>query len=463
MRVAFAIVLMGGLASAAPVDPNSAPSRLIGAAIGGENAYAIAQSLSDGVGQRIAGSAQSEKAIAWAEAEMKSLGLERVHREAVKVPHWVRGAESLEVVSPEFMVGRALHVAALGGSIGTSPDGLSGEIVEVDSFDALKALGDAVRGKIVFFNKAMQRTQDFVGYGSVVGLRGHGAVAAAKQGAIGAIIRSVGTAGNQLVHTGATRYDDGVEKIPFAAVSLEDADLLHRLLSRSSAVKIKLTLGAKFLPEVDSFSVVGEVRGSERPNEIVLIGAHLDSWDLGAGAIDDAAGCGIVLETARMLAHLKPRLRRTLRVVLYQNEEYGLSGARAYALAHQSELAAHVAAIEADSGAGRALGYGVVGDAKSVELMKKLTAPMAGLHLLPVRMADEMGADLIPLQERGVPILGVDQDVSRYFDWHHTAADTMDKIDPLEIAQATAAFAGLTWSIADSIERLPASKPAPKW
>ena len=298
-----------------------------------------------------------------------------------------------------------------------------------------------------------------------VGLRGHGAVEAARLGAAAALIRAPqasAPAPARLPHTGATRYDDKVPAIPYAALAAEDAELLHRL-GQSGPVKVKLRLDVGQKGEADSANVVGELPGKEKPDEIVLIGAHLDSWDLGDGAIDDGAGIGIVLESARLLSTLGAAPHRTIRVVLFMNEENGLSGARAYAEAHKAELPKHVAALECDSGAGRPLGYAVAGGVPSVEMVKKLIAPLAGLHLDEVISTDEAGADLIPLQRAGVPVLGLNQDMSSYFDWHHTAADTLDKIDPMELSLDVAAFAWITHSLADGAERLPAPPPPPQW
>jgi Zn-dependent M28 family amino/carboxypeptidase len=306
------------------------------------------------------------------------------------------------------------------------------------------------------------RSRNFEGYGSVVGMRGHGAVEAARLGAAAALIRSVGTGAYRLPHTGATRYDEKVPAIPFAAIAAEDADLLHRLLAAGEPVRVKLRLDVGWKGEVDSANVVGELPGREKPDEIVVIGAHLDSWDLGEGALDDAAGVAIVLETARLLAQLGPT-RRTVRVVLFMNEENGLSGAKAYAETHKAEVAKHVAALEADAGAGRPLGFTVAGGAPAVALVKKWVAPLASLHLEDVVATDEAGADLIPLQRAGVPVLSLNQDMSSYFDWHHTAADTLDKIDPIDLALDAAAFAWLTYSVASSDEKLPAPPAPPKW
>jgi carboxypeptidase Q len=442
-----------------PPDLGRAIAAIAGNAVIGGHAFAIVQSLVDEVGQRLAGSPSAERGVEWALRQMRALGLKNVHKELVKVPRWVRGAESVEIVAP---VARALHATALGGSVATPAGGISGEILEVSSFDELKAAGARVQGKIVLFNKPMTRTRGFEGYGSAVGLRGHGAVEAARLGAAAALIRSVGTGAYRLPHTGATRYDDKVPSIPFAALAVEDADLLHRLAA-AGPVKVKLRLDVGWKGEVESANVVGELPGRDKSDELVVIGAHLDSWDLGEGALDDGSGVAIVLETARLLGGLDRPLRRTVRVVLFMNEENGLSGAKAYAEAHKAELPKHVAALEADAGAGKPIGCSVAGGPASVAMLKKLNATMSALHLDEVSGTDETGADLIPMQRAGVPVLGVNQDMTNYFDWHHTAADTLDKIDPADLGLNVAALGWLTLVLAESAERLPAPPPPPQW
>jgi carboxypeptidase Q len=454
-------------ATATAASPATAASRIAGAELTGSQAHAILQSLTDNVGARFAGTPGAERAIEWALAEMRRVGLKNVRRETVKVPRWVRGEEQVEVVAPSS---HPLHAVALGGSVGTPPEGLTAEVVEVTSFDELKALGERVRGKIVLFNKAMMRTRGFEGYGTAVPQRSRGAVEAARLGAVAVLVRSVGTGAFRLPHTGALRYDNAVPKIPAAALALEDADLLHRLLagspsapgaaSVSAPVKVRLRLGAHMEGEVESANVVGELPGQGRPEEVVLIGAHLDSWDLATGALDDGAGCAIVLETARLLSQLGLVPRRTLRVVLFMNEEFGLSGARAYAETHKSELSRHVAAMESDSGAGKPYGLSVAGGEATVAMVRTLMEPLRALGVAEVRGAEETGADLIPLKGHGIPMLGILQDVSSYFDWHHTAADTLDKVDPFELSLAAAAFAVMAHAVADLPTRLPVSPPA---
>ncbi len=434
-------------------------------------ALQLTRELADNVGARLAGSKGAEQAVRWAVAAMQRAGLSNVRKEPVRVPRWLRGEESAELLGETV---QPLRIATLGGSVGTRAAGseavtpIEAEVVEVDSFEALAKLGEKARGRIVLFNKEMVRSRDFQGYADVVALRGRGAVRAAKFGAVAALVRSTGTGFHRQPHTGAMRYEDGTPRIPAAALAAEDAELLHRRLQSGETVRVRLRLGARLDGEVDSWNVVGEVPGRAQPDEVVLLGAHLDSWDLGTGALDDGAGCGIVLDTARRMAQaarMAPTQapRRTVRVVLFMNEELGLSGARAYAEAHRSELSKHVAAMEADSGAGAPFAYRVTGGAAAQKVVQSWLLPFAAQVPQDVGMTDEWGADLLPLQAANVPVIGVAQDVSEYFEWHHTAGDTFDKIRPRELAQAQAAFFALAHAAANAETRLPPSPKPPRF
>jgi Zn-dependent M28 family amino/carboxypeptidase len=431
---------------------------LIGSALEGEGSYEIARGLADGVGHRLAGSAGAERAVAWALAELRRAGLSNVRAEKVKVPRWERGPRAQEwgkIVAP---VEQELALTALGGSVGTGAAGVSGEVIEVRSFAELSGLPAAqVAGKIVLFNVAMERRQDGMGsYADVAAYRGKGAIAAAEKGAAAALVRSLGVASYRLPHTGAMRYAEKVKKIPAAAVSAEDADLLHRLLERGP-VRVRVGLGCRNLPEGESANVIGEVRGRERPEEIVLLSAHLDSWDVGTGAVDDAAGVAMVIGAARAMVRAGLVPRRTVRVVLFANEESGLGGAKGYAQAHRAEIGRHVAALEADSGGGRPLGFRVRG-AEAARALRGIVAPLAGIGAGQVTVGDAGGADLLPI-DKEVPIFHLAQDTSRYFEWHHTMADTLDKIDPVELGLGTAAIAVAAYGVADQEERLPLQQP----
>jgi hypothetical protein len=442
---AIAAVLAAGPASAQKVDG----AKLLQRALAERGAYQRAVRLADEVGARLAGSAAGDRAVAWAVAELKASGFSNVHTEPVTVQSWRRGPDDrVELLGPN---GRRLHALALGLSPGTRPEGVRAEVVEVDSFAALHQLGDKVRGKIVFYNRAMKRSTGFDQYGTVGALRFMGAAEAGKLGAVGAVVRSIGTGWHRLPHTGATEYEPGVPKIPFAALAAEDAELLHRALQRGPQ-QLALSLSCGPGPKVQSANVVGELPGRGHPEQIVLLGAHLDSWDVGDGALDDGAGVGIAIEAARLAADLHPK--RTLRVVLYMNEEYELSGAKAYADAHATELGRHVAAMEADAGAGPPLGFDVVGEAGAAIVRRWLEGTRE-----PVKAVPRTGSDLTVLA--GVPQLAIDQDVSDYFEWHHTDGDTADKIDPEAIERSAAAFARLAAEAADRDETLPRLPPNP--
>jgi hypothetical protein len=366
---------------------------------------------------------------------------------------WIRGEEEARVVAPHP---HPLAVTALGGSVATPPEGLEAEVMEAASFEDLERLGDAVRGRIVLFNRDMGRGPDD-GYGTVSRLRVLGAGEAARHGAVGMLLRSLGTAAYRLPHTGMMSYPEEGERIPAAAVAEEDADLLHRLLASGEPVRVRLRLTCESRPDVEEANVVGEIRGRAAPDEVVVIGAHLDSWDLGTGALDDGFGVVVVMEAMRLLRALDLTPRRTVRAVLFANEENGLRGGRGYAEAHAEALHRHVAAIESDSGGAALRGWGISAGDGAVEILTQLAAPLALLGGGDVR-AGGGGADISPMRPAGVPQIGLRQDSARYFDYHHTAADTLDKVDPEHLAANAAALAVMAYSLAEwqgTLPRLP--------
>lgn len=436
----LAVLRPGSMRRARPASPPSIAPDLV-------------RSLSDEVGPRLSGSPGDARAVAWALRTMRSLGLANVHAEPVRVPRWERGAGAGEVTAP---FAQTVALAALGGSVATPPEGLEAEVVEVGSLDALAALPEAaVRGRIVYLHRVMERTRTGAGYGDAVGGRVRGAIAAARKGAVAFLLRSVGTDASRAPHTGFMRYDDAVARIPAAALSTTDGDLLHRLGQRADGgpVRFRLTLGCRALPDADSANVVGEVVGSALPREVVLLGAHLDSWDLGTGALDDGAGVAIVLAAAQRVASARPP-RRTVRVVLFANEENGGAGGRAYAEAHRDELAQHVAAIEADAGDGRVGAVAYAGDRARRTAFHRVAE---ALRPLGVRERDDEahgGADLGPLVPAGVPRVDLSQDMSRYFDHHHTANDTPAVLDERAIDQAVDAWVRAVGELASMDETL---------
>ncbi len=454
------------LAPAADADPPAAPpvtaATLQRDALASRHAFGFVQSLCDTVGPRLAGSSGDRAAVAWGLHAMNDMGLQAVHAEPVKVTHWERGEARAEILgeSPRPMV-----VAALGGSVATPPGGLTAGIVEAANIEELQRLGpEAVRGKIVFLDPIMRRARDGSGYGQAVGARSSGARAAQALGASALLIRSIGTDHDRVAHTGAKRKDD--HEIPAAAISVPDAEMLHRVLEKDRATRVHLLLTPRLLPDADSADVVGDVPGRERPDEIVLVGAHLDSWDLGTGAIDDGAGVAIALETARLVAALPQRPRRTVRVVLFANEEHGLEGAKTYAKVHAGEAAKHVVATEADLGGDAVYAVQWKGDPAAHERFVALARALAPLGVERDDAEGGAGADVTPLMELGVPVLELKQDASRYFDIHHTANDTLDKIDPPTLARAAAAFATAVWTAAEmegDFGRIPEGQRKARW
>ena len=418
--------------------------RLVGAALTEGHVYARLAELTDGIGPRLSGSEGEKAAVQWAKRAFEADGV-KVWLEPVKVPRWVRGAESGRVLASERFREHPLALLALGGSVATPPEGVTAEVLEVRSLEEVAALGDKVKGKVVFFNHSMSEAED---YGKVAGLRTRGASVAAKAGAVATLVRSLATASLRTPHTGAMRYEEEVPRIPAAAVSVEDAELLHRLLA-AGPVKVELKLSSQTLADADSFNVVAEVPGREKPREVVLLGAHLDSWDVGTGAHDDGAGVTMVMEAARLIGKLKPAPRRTVRVVLFANEENGLRGGRAYAEAHAAELGNHVAALEMDSGGGRPLGVALRAGPGGEELVRPWLRPLEALGAGSLLAGDAGGADLSPLVPARVPFVGVRVDSSRYFDVHHSAADTLDKVDAKDLARSTAAVAWVAYVLAE--------------
>ncbi len=428
-------------------------------AFAGSRASEWIRSLIDQSGPRLSGSPGDRASVAWGLETLKALGFAKVRAEKVMVPVWQRGIESGDVTAP-FL--HKLFLTALGGSVATPEAGLEGELVEVGSLDELAEKSEAaVRGKIVFFNKRMRRTSDGAGYGETVPVRSSGASRAAKKGAIGVLIRSVGTDSNRTPHTGSLRYEEGAPKIPAAALSNPDADLLERLDREGKPVRVRFTLGCRDRGETESANVIGEIPGRGKPEEIVLLGGHRDSWDLGEGAIDDGAGCGIVIEAARLIGGLRKRPLRSIRVVLFANEENGLAGGKTYSETHSAELERHVAALEADLGSGRPIGLAWNAGPSAEPLVREIAALLAPLGASDVTSTGAGGADISRLILAGVPLFSVRQDASRYFDWHHTANDTFDKIEPESLDRVTAAVAVFTWvaaNVPQPFERIPKEK-----
>lgn len=402
--------------------------------------------MTDTFGPRHSGSPNLDAALRWAEAEMKKDGLQNVRLEPVMVPHWIRGDESLEILEP---FPNSVPLLGLGGSVSTRPEGVSGELMVVGSFDELTARQNEARGRIVLFNVP------YTTYGETVRYRGGGASAAAKVGAVAALVRAVGPPGMRTPHTGGMRYDETAPKIPTAAIPTEDADRFARMVKRGQNVVLRLKMEARFVADAPSANLIGELRGTEKPEEIVLVGCHIDSWDVGTGAMDDGGGCVVTWEALRLLKNLGLQPKRTIRVVLFTNEENGLAGGEAYRDAHRAELDKHVLALESDSGVFKPRGFGFTGsDAarKTLTEIASLLKPLGADTIGP----QGGGADIGPSVAAGkIPSASLEVDGSKYFLLHHTPADTVDKLDPKDLADNSAAIAFLAYVVADLPQALP--------
>lgn len=449
---------LGALSSSALAQPEWASlysetaAKLIAAGLKDVNGWRKLMHWCDRIGHRLSGSSALEQALEWSASEMKREGLSNVRLLPVKVPYWVRGAESCEMIAPT----RArIHMLGLGGSVDTPPDGLEAEVLCVSSFDDLDRLpSDLVRGRIVVYN------QPFEGYGRTVRYRSEGAIRAAGKGAVAALVRSVTPLSLRSPHTGMMRYQEGVPKIPFAAISVEDAGRIARLLATGANVRLKLTMEARTHPDADSANLVAEIPGREKPSEVVVLGGHSDSWDVGQGAHDDASGCIACWQAVQLVRELNLQPRRTLRLCFWTNEENGLRGGDAYAAWTGQAVSDHVAAIEMDSGAERPIGFGLTITGASPDVQARALARLKAIAtLLEPTGATQMtagggGADIGPLMRQGVPGIGHRTTGEHYMDWHHSEADTLDKIDPADFSRSIAALSVLAFVLADMPERL---------
>ncbi len=436
------------------LDAYRAPaSQLIGAALADQAAFEKLAYLGDTFGSRLSGSRGLELAIEWAQAEMKREGLENVRAEPVMVPRWVRGKESLVLLDP---LERPLVMLGLGNSIGTPAAGITADAIVVSSYDELERRAAEVKGKIVVFNVP------FTNYGETVQYRGGGASRAAKLGAVAMLLRSVGPIGLRTPHTGGLNYDETLPKIPAAAISAEDAATLARLHARKQSTRMRLMMEARFEPDAQSYNVIGEIRGRETPDEVVVVSGHFDSWDTGNGMMDDGGGCIAAWEAVRLMLKLNLRPRRTVRVVLYTNEENGLRGGTAYRDQHKDELARHVMMLESDSGVFRPLGVGFSGSARARATVQQVATLLTGIDAH--RVADSGGgADIGPsVRAAQIPSMSLEVDGSEYFTYHHTPADTLERLNPQDVAKGVATIAVMSYVIADLPERLPVDAGSPR-
>jgi carboxypeptidase Q len=432
--------------------------KLRDAALSSDYALRQAAHLTENIGPRLSGSPQAQHAVEYVSEELRRLGLD-VKLQKIMVPHWVRGEEQARLtVFPGQAPGttQKIVLAALGGSAATPPEGLTAEVVVVNNFDELAAHGrEKVAGRIVLFNEKFDERmaaqgEAFEAYDRAVVYRREGAKAAKDLGAVASLIRSVGTADYRLPHTGTSN----AAGIPAAAVTAEDADLLADL-TRQGRVVMNLILTPQTLADAVSYNVIADLKGSEHPEQIVIVSGHLDSWDLGTGAIDDAAGVAVAMQVANLCKQLGLRPKRTLRVIAWMNEENGSRGSNAYAAEYKADLANHVGAMESDAGAGHTIGFQGSVKPATVEALRPVEKVLAVIGADILKNSDDSGADIEPMGSSGVPLFGTMQDGRTYFYYHHTAADTLDKIHPQELAQNAAAMAVFSYALADMPQILP--------
>lgn len=433
---------------AGPVRPElqERADRLVRLALEEGQAYGILRRLVETAPHRLAGSSGAERAVEWGVEEMQRLGLERVRRETCMVPRWIRGPlERLTTTDGE----QQFAITALGGSIGTAEGGITGEVLMVRRVEDLATLGEAAQGKIVFFNRPMNPAllNTFAAYGGAVDQRSSGPIEAAKAGAVAVIVRSMTTLINDYPHTGATNYHDDVTKIPAAAISTAGAERLATMLG-SGAVRLRLELSCRTEPDVESANVVGDLRGTDRADEIVLIGGHLDCWDLGQGAHDDGAGIAHCLAAIDLIQRAGLRPRRTIRVVLYMNEENGIRGAKAYVEQHRHELDKHRYAIESDRGGLDPRGFTSSARGARLEAVKSLADPLRP-HGMGVVIPGGGGVDISFLGKTGTELYGLMPSSQRYFDFHHSDLDRIEAVNSRELELGAAAMAYMASVLAD--------------
>jgi Zn-dependent M28 family amino/carboxypeptidase len=434
-------------------------SAIKAAALSDDYAYRQLAHLTENIGPRPSGSVQARAAVDYVAEELRRLGLE-VRLQPVLVPHWVRGAESATLVEYPGMASgttQKIVLTALGGSGSTPAEGFTADVVAVNNFEELTALGrDKVAGKIVLFNEIFDKQKAtaglaFVAYGESVRYRAAGAKAAADLGAVAALVRSVGSADFRLPHTGFS-FPAG---IPAGAVTAEDAELIVHLAGQGK-VRMHLTLTPQKLPDETGYNVIADIKGSDHPEQVVVVSGHLDSWDLGTGAIDDGAGVVVAMETAEILQRLHLRPSRTLRVIAWMDEESGGAGSKAYSAEYANEFPHHIAAIESDSGAAHPLGFDVKAAAAATELLHPVQSVLLNLGASALQPTTyPPGADISAMSEAGVPAFGILQDGRTYFNFHHTAADTLDKVVPNELRENAAAMAVLAYALTNMKDPLP--------
>lgn len=447
-RLSTFLLTVAVFAGQAQTKDEAAIKQIFDEALGKGKSYEMLYDLSVNIGARLSGSPGAAAAVEWSRHVMEGFDFDSVWLQPVLVPHWVRGQKEVGRIISKKVGTVDVNVCALGGSIGTGPSGISAGIIEVKSFDELKMLGTGVKGKIVFFNRPMNPTQvqTFTAYGGAVEQRANGAAEAAKLGAVAALVRSMGSNLEDYPHTGSMRYAPNVTKIPALAISTKHAALLSRLLKDDKDVQVYLENHSVTLEDAPSFNVVGEIRGSEYPDEIIVVGGHLDSWDIGQGAHDDGAGCVQSIEVLRLFKQMGYKPKRTIRAVMFMNEENGLRGGLKYAELAAKNNEKHVAAIESDRGGFVPRGFTVPTDAAAKAKVRSWK-PLLEPYGLTDFSSEGGGADIGPLANQGVPLIGFLPDSQRYFDYHHTAEDTIDKVNKRELELGAASMAALVYLI----------------
>ena len=453
----IALVLCGGLISCSIENSSSAKlgevakkfqkngNLIIDKAMSDTEGYERLGEMLDTFGHRLSGSTNLEKTLEWIIDEMKKDGLENVHGEMVMVPKWVRGREYAQMTAPWS---KNLAILGLGGSVGTGSKELKGEVLVVNSFDDLKARAKDAKGKIVLYNVP------FTTYGKTVQYRYRGASEAAKVGAIASLIRSVGPYSMNTPHTGTSAYEDGVKKIPHAAITLEDAAMMGRMSALGLKIKVTLYMEGRSFGDVPSQNVMGEIKGSVYPDEVIVLGGHIDSWDVGQGAHDDGGGCVAAWQAVKLIKDLGLKPKRTIRAVMWTNEENGLRGGDAYRDNYFDVLDDHILAMESDAGVFKPSGFGFTGSDEAFKILQDIGTLLARIDSGTITKGGG-GADIGPIMKEGVPGMGLKVDGTRYFWYHHTAADTFDKVDLDEFNRCVATMAVMAYVVADMDQRLP--------
>ncbi|MEO7367162.1 MAG: M20/M25/M40 family metallo-hydrolase [Gemmatimonadaceae bacterium] len=444
IRFVFAVATLALTSPAGGQTPiadryRATATKMIATEFADSSAWNRLAEMTDKFGNRLSGTQNLERTIDWVLAQMRSDGLENVHGEKVMVPHWVRGEESASLITPRAT---PLHMIGLGRSVGTVKAGITAPVIVVGSYDELTRRAAEAKGKMVLFDVP------FTSYGETVRYRGGAAIAAAHVGAVAALIRSVASYSIQNPHTGAMTYDTTVKKIPAAALSVEDALMLHRMINRGEKVVVNLKMGAMTLPDAPSRNIIAEIRGSEKPDEIVVLGGHIDSWDVGQGAMDDGGGVVAAWEAVRLIKRMGLKPRRTIRVVAWTNEENGSRGGAGYRDAHRAEADKHVLAMESDNGVFKVRGLGISAGPGGLAMAQDIASLFSSFD---ANKATEGGsdADTDPLNALGVPTISPNVDGARYFWFHHSSGDTVDKLDPHEMAENVAFLAVTAFVAAD--------------